>query len=41
MPGENLDTHCVANLPEILVSATEDSQFFGMTLKAKHHFRHA
>jgi len=39
--GKNLDTHRVANLPEILVSAAEDRQLFGVTLQGDCHFRHA
>ena len=41
VPGKNLDTHCVANLPEKLVTTAEDRQLFGMTLQADCHFRHA
>ncbi len=39
--GEDLHTHRVANLPEILVATAEDRQLFGMTLQADCHFRHA
>ena len=41
VPGKNLDTHRVANLPEKLVSTAEDRELFGMTLQADCHFRHA
>jgi hypothetical protein len=39
--GEDLDTHRVTYLPEILVSTTEDRELFGMTIQADCHFRHA
>ena len=41
MPGEDLDSDRVANLPEILVTTTEDSQLLGVTLQTDCDFRHA
>ena len=41
MPGENLHSDRVANLPEILVSTTEDGQLLGMTFQTDGDFRHA
>ena len=41
VPRQNLHSHRVANLPEILVSTAEDGKLFGMTLQTDRDFRHA
>ena len=41
VPGQDLHSDRVANLPEILVAAAEDRQLFGMTIQTDCHFRHA
>ena len=41
MPGKDLDSDRVANLPEKLVTATEDSELLGVTVQTDCDFRHA
>ena len=41
MPGQDLHSDRVANLPEKLVTAAEDSELFGVTVQTDCDFRHA
>ena len=41
MPGQNLDAQRIADLPEVLVSASENRQLLGMSLQNDGRFRHA
>ena len=41
MPRQHLDPQGIANLPQVLVSTTENSQFLGMSLQTDRDFWHA
>src|SRR5271157_44955 len=41
MPRQHLDPKGIANLPQVLVSTTENSQFLGMSIQTDRDFWHA
>jgi len=41
MPRQHLDPEGIANLPQVLISTTENSQFLGMSFQTDRDFWHA
>jgi hypothetical protein len=41
MPCQDFDPEGIANLPQVLVSTTENRQFLGMSIQTDRDFRHA